>query len=77
MSGGRLEREATTGELGNIKPMMKLRRERYLRSQWDMAKLLSMTVRTDELRSDDFKADSVSSGSVRKERDEGARQRAL
>ena len=77
MSGGGLEREAAPGELGNVKPMTKLRRERYLWSRQGMVELLSVTVRTDELRSGDFKGDSVSSGGVRKEREGGAWQRGL
>ena len=69
MSGGRLEREVIAGELKNVKPMTKLRRERYLRSWLGMAELLSMTVRTDEQRSGDFKGGSESLGCVRKERE--------
>ena len=77
ISRGGLGREVVTSELWNVKPMTKLRRERYLRSWQGMVELLSATVRTNELWSGDFKAESVSSGGVRKERDEGAWQRFL
>ena len=68
-SGGRLEREAIAGELRNIKPMTKLIRERYLQSRRGTTKLLSATMRTDELHSGDFKGGSASSDGVRKERE--------
>ena len=63
-SRGGLEREVAAGELGNVKPVTKLRRERYLRSRQGTAELLSMTVRTDELWSGNFKGGSVSTGGV-------------
>jgi len=72
MSGGGLEREAAPGELGNVKPMTKLRRERYLQSRRVTADLLSTTTRTDELQSGDFKGGSVSIGDVQKERGRGS-----
>ena len=73
-SGGGLEREVIAGELGNVKPVTKLRRKRYLRSWRGTAELLSATARTDELWSGDFKGDSASSGGVWKEREGGAWQ---
>ena len=76
-SGGGLEREVIAGELGNVKPVTKLRRKRYLRSWRGTAELLSATARTDELRSGDLKGGSASSSGVWKEREGGAWQRAL
>ena len=69
MSGGRLEREVIAGELKNVKPMTKLRRERYLWPRWGTTELLSVTMRIDKLWSGDFKGDSASSGGVQKERE--------
>ena len=76
-SGSGLEREAAIGELRNVRPVTILRRERYQRSWQGTMELLSVTVRTHESWSGDFKGGSASSGGVRKEREGGARQQAL